>query len=175
MSQTLLGHTHVIESVCFGKKPTDAAAIVAAAVDRQGQGSTGNTGTAAHTTNSSLSLAEGMLKAKEAEALESYSYLISGSRDRMIKLWDPLQGVCLKTFSSHENWVRCVVFHPSMKFIVSCSDDKTIRITDIKESRCMRTISEAHSHFVSTVALSEKYPFCVSGSVDKSVCIWQCI
>jgi platelet-activating factor acetylhydrolase IB subunit alpha len=49
-----------------------------------------------------------------------------------VKLWDALQGQCLMTFAAHENWVRCVTFHPSFKFIISCSDDKTIRIMDIK-------------------------------------------
>ncbi len=29
--QTLRGHEHVIETLCFGKKPTDAAALMAAA------------------------------------------------------------------------------------------------------------------------------------------------
>lgn len=61
-----------------------------------------------------------------------FSYLASGSRDRSVKLWDPLKGVCLMTFSAHENWVRCVVFYPSCKYILSCSDDKTIRVLDIK-------------------------------------------
>ena len=36
------------------------------------------------------------------------------------------------TFASHENWVRCVIFHPSGKYLISSSDDKTIRILDIK-------------------------------------------
>ena len=61
-----------------------------------------------------------------------FSYLASGSRDRNVKLWDALTGACLSTFTAHENWVRSVVFHPSYKYIISCSDDKTIRILDIK-------------------------------------------
>ena len=36
------------------------------------------------------------------------------------------------TFVSHENWVRCIIFHPSGKYIISSSDDKTVRIMDIK-------------------------------------------
>lgn len=61
-----------------------------------------------------------------------YSYLASGSRDRTVKLWDPLKGVCLHTFAAHENWVRAVLFHPSHKYIISASDDKTVRVLDIK-------------------------------------------
>ncbi len=64
-----------------------------------------------------------------------FGYLASGSRDRTVKLWDALQGVCLMTFTAHENWVRCVLFHPSFKYILSCSDDKSIRVMDIKVRR----------------------------------------
>ena len=32
--------------------------------------------------------------------------------------------------------MRCVVFHPSGKFILSSSDDKTIRVMDIKVRTC---------------------------------------
>lgn len=63
-----------------------------------------------------------------------FSYLASGGRDRTVRLWDPLRGQCLMTFTAHENWVRGVVFHPSFKFLITCSDDKTIRVMDIKVS-----------------------------------------
>lgn len=63
-----------------------------------------------------------------------FSYLASGGRDRTVRLWDPLRGQCLMTFTAHENWVRCVVFHPSFKYLISCSDDKSIRVLDIKVS-----------------------------------------
>lgn len=31
MKQTLRGHEHVVETLCYGRKPRDAAAIMAAA------------------------------------------------------------------------------------------------------------------------------------------------
>jgi platelet-activating factor acetylhydrolase IB subunit alpha len=103
-----------------------------------------------------------------------FSYLASGSRDRTVKLWDPLKSICLMTFTAHENWVRSVLIHPTGKYIISCSDDKTIRVLDVKEGRCMRTITEAHGHFVSSIAMSANYPVLVSGSVDRNVCVWNC-
>jgi WD40 repeat protein len=63
-----------------------------------------------------------------------FSYLASGSRDRTVKLWDSINAICLMTFNCHENWVRQVIFHPSYKYIISCSDDKSIRVLDIKVS-----------------------------------------
>lgn len=123
--------------------------------------------------------------------------------------------------------MRCVVFHPSGKFILSSSDDKTIRVMDIKvrtcywhfrsalhvhplthflifffslnaykfetklishkkcpvnnartvrtqEGRCLRTIGDAHAHFITTLAMSPVSPILISGSVDKNIGIWAC-
>ena len=42
------------------------------------------------------------------------------------------------------------MFHPSGKYLLSAADDKTIRCWDLEqEGRCIRTIEDAHSHFVS--------------------------
>jgi len=106
---TLRGHEHVVETVSFGRKPVSAADIIAS--EKAGGGA-----------------------APEADGA-SFGYLASGSRDRTVRLWDAVSGQCLSTFAAHENWVRCVLFHPSGKFILSCSDDKTIRVMDIKVSR----------------------------------------
>lgn len=47
-------------------------------------------------------------------------------------LYSISQGTCVHVFTAHENWVRCVLLHPSGKFIISASDDKSIRVFDIK-------------------------------------------
>lgn len=68
----------------------------------------------------------------DACSQSEYSYLASGSRDKTVKLWDPLKNACLATFTCHDNWVRSVLLHPNGKYIISCSDDKSIRVVDIK-------------------------------------------
>ncbi len=70
---------------------------------------------------------------KENNESELFSYLVSGSRDKTIKLWDPLKGELLMSFNTHANWVRGVVLHPSGKYIVSVSDDKSIKVMDVKQ------------------------------------------
>ena len=85
-----------------------------------------------------------------------------------------LQGVQLAVFTAHENWVRGVIFHKSGKFVMSCSDDKSIRIHDIKEGRTIRTIPNAHDHFVSSLASTENNQILITGSVDKKLCVWNC-
>jgi platelet-activating factor acetylhydrolase IB subunit alpha len=142
---TLRGHEHVIESLAFGKKPRALTADKAANSSTNGNGSA-----------------------------DEYSYLASGSRDRTVRLWDAIRGTCLCVFTAHENWVRSVVFHPSGKYILSASDDKSIRVMDIKEQRCLRTLNDAHTHFVTSIDISQSHPVVISGSVDKNIAIWDC-
>jgi platelet-activating factor acetylhydrolase IB subunit alpha len=103
-----------------------------------------------------------------------FGYLVSGSRDKTVQLWDAFSGQCLMTFAAHDSWVREVILHPSGKFILSCSDDKTIRVFDIKEGRCIRTINDAHTHFITCLGFSAKHAVLISGSVDKNIAVWSC-
>lgn len=81
-------------------------------------------------------------------------FLLSGSRDKTIKMWDVSTGMCLMTLVGHDNWVRGVLFHSGGKFILSCADDKTLRVWDYKNKRCMKTLN-AHEHFVTSLGMYE--------------------
>ncbi|KAI8637199.1 Lissencephaly-1-like protein B [Parasitella parasitica] len=100
-------------------------------------------------------------------------YIITGSRDKTIKLWDAASGQLLSTLVGHDNWVREIVVHPSGKYLVSASDDKTMKIWDLKSGRCIKTI-EAHSHFVTCLSYCTTTPLVATGSVDQSIKIWGC-
>lgn len=100
-------------------------------------------------------------------------FLVSGSRDKTIKVWDVNAGVCLFTLIGHDNWVRGIVWHPGGKFILSSSDDKTVRVWDIVNKRCAKTL-EAHSHFCTTIDFHPSKPFVVTGSVDTKIKVWEC-
>jgi platelet-activating factor acetylhydrolase IB subunit alpha len=148
----LRGHEHVIECVKFGVK---------AGVDKGSQ---------------NVATADGNLQNSTAENQPSQMdyLLVSGSRDRTVRVWDALRGICLLNFTTHENWVRGVLFDPTSRYVISCSDDKTIRVFDIKEDRCIRTIEEAHGHFVSCLAASKVRSIYFTGSVDKTISLWSC-
>ncbi|GLD57280.1 lissencephaly-1 homolog A-like protein [Lates japonicus] len=94
-------------------------------------------------------------------------FLLSGSRDKTIKMWDVSIGMCLMTLVGHDNWVRGILFHPGGKFIVTCADDKTLRIWDYKNKRCMKTLC-AHEHFVTSLDFHKAAPYVVTGSVDQT-------
>ena len=100
-------------------------------------------------------------------------FLISGSRDKVIKMWDVSTGVCLMTLVGHDNWVRGLLFHPGGKVILSVADDKTIRIWDFKNQRCSKTLV-AHDHFATCIDFHRTAPYVVTGSVDQTVKVWEC-
>lgn len=116
---------------------------------------------------------EASVKSNSKDQAIAGQYIVTGSRDKTIKLWDASSGQLLSTLVGHDNWVRQLVIHPSGKYLVSASDDKTIKIWDLRSGRCVKTI-EAHSHFVTCLAYCHTTPLVATGSVDQSLKIWQC-
>lgn len=113
-----------------------------------------------------------LIKAKENIA--NKDYLLSASRDKTIKLWDVIGGVCIFTFTGHDNWVRDLCEHPSGKYFVSCSDDKSVRVWDLKTGLSSKRLNEAHESFVVCVSMSPKCKLLASGSNDMTIKVWDC-
>ncbi|KAI0345250.1 dynein regulator [Trametopsis cervina] len=123
------------------------------------------------------------------------AYVVTGSRDLMIKLWDTQNGQLIRTFAGHDNWVRGLVFHPNGKYLLSASDDNSIRVWEIKTARCIRTVDKPHGHFIQCIAWgrqriagadengsaangasgdAKKVVYVVAtGSIDQSIKIWM--
>lgn len=142
----LRGHEHVVESLAF--------------VTRANSAPTSPTSTTTTMT------------AAAKRAAEANNFLASGGRDRTVRLWNVMSNECLAQFAFHENWVRSVIVHPSGNYVISAGDDRTIRVLDIKSNRCLRTIDNAHSHFVTSISMHPTLPILVSGGVDHMVKCW---
>lgn len=62
---------------------------------------------------------------KVAEATK----LISGSKDKTIKIWDMKTGECLQTFAGHTSDVRCLHLLSDNQYLASGGEDKNIKVS----------------------------------------------
>lgn len=99
-------------------------------------------------------------------------YLITGSRDQTIKLFEMPQAIEHRTLKGHGGWVRSLVVTPDGKVLISSGDDNTIRFWDLKSGRCFRTI-KSHTGGVRCVTLSSDGLRLASASWDRTVKLWE--
>ncbi len=69
-------------------------------------------------------------------------YIISGSDDQTVKIWDFKTGECLNTFIGHNGFITSVIITPDGKYIISGSSDKTIKMWDIKTGEILNTFAK---------------------------------
>jgi len=78
---------------------------------------------------------------------------ISGSMDRMVRLWDLAAGKCAVTLTNHKKSVRALDFHPSEYTFVSCSSDNN-KVWKCPRGQFERNIS-GHGAIINTCAIRE--------------------
>lgn len=144
--QSIREHEHVVESVEFAKsglqeqtiekahskKLMSVGALIGNGHDAASSASAGSSAVSGNPEGSSDMVDVGA-------ATRRIKFLVSGSRDRTVRLWEAFSGTLLMNFASHENWVRCVKFHPCGKYVISAAEDKTIRVYDLEVRRCLLT------------------------------------
>lgn len=98
----------------------------------------------------------------------SRKYLMSGSYDATIKIWNIETGECVRTLTGHLKGVRALAFD-SQKLITG-GLDSTIKVWNYHTGQCISTY-RGHDDAVSSVDFSGKT--IVSGSADCTVKVWH--
>ena len=99
-------------------------------------------------------------------------FLVSGSHDETIKLWDVQTGGVVRTFHGHTDWVVSVSISPDCATIASGSIDKTICLWHVQAGDCFCVIDGFNGH-VNSVSFSPTDPhLLMSASGDNTVQQW---
>jgi len=99
-------------------------------------------------------------------------YIVSGSSDNTLKLWDFESGKVLRTFVGHSRAVSSVAFDHTGKRIVSSSYDSTVKLWDVKSGNLIKTFV-GHEKSVNTAIFGAFGQSIVSGSDDCKVILWN--
>jgi WD40 repeat protein len=100
--------------------------------------------------------------------------IVSGSWDKIIRLWDAVTGAALQTLEGHSSEVSSIAFSPDGQRIVSGSGDKTVKLWDAMTGAVLQTL-EGHLSKVTLVAFSPDSQHIVSGSWDNTIRLWDAV
>ena len=102
------------------------------------------------------------------------NYCLTCGQDRIIKLWNPAKGLCVKSYLGHGHEVFDVGVSGDNSRIASCGGDKAVFYWDVASGNTIRKF-KGHDLKVNTVVFAgEDSSVVISGSYDKTVRIFDC-
>jgi len=99
-------------------------------------------------------------------------FVLSGSDDRTMMLWDVSTGEPLRTYKGHADRVAAVVFSPDGRRALSGSGDRTLVLWDVSTGEPLRTY-KGHADRVTAVVFAPDGRHALSGSGDKTLMLWD--
>jgi WD40 repeat protein len=101
-------------------------------------------------------------------------YVVSGSVDHTIRLWDAQSGnLVLGPLEMHTDAVICVAFSPSGRRIASGSNDHTVWVWDAMTGHAVAGPLEGHTGPIMSVCFSPNGERLVSSSSDRTIRVWD--
>ncbi|WP_315789311.1 serine/threonine-protein kinase [Fischerella sp. JS2] len=98
--------------------------------------------------------------------------IASGSRDKIINLWNPITGQLIRTLSGHSELINSLAFSPDGKILATASKDKTIKLWQIDIGNQIYTFSK-YSHSVNCITFSPDGQTLASCDDSGNIKIWQ--
>jgi WD40 repeat protein len=100
------------------------------------------------------------------------NYIVSGSADNTIRVWDYKSGDCLRILEGHTGTVRTIHVNSREFYAISVSHDHTIRQWNLATGECLRII-RGHRGAVLSLAVTADGRYAVSGSADTTMRLWD--
>lgn len=99
-------------------------------------------------------------------------YVLSGSDDNSVILWEVLSGRILRYFKGHEDDVNAVAFSSDSRFVLTGSDDNLAILWETETGKQVQTFS-GHSGNVDDVRFSPDDRLVLTGSSDCTAVLWN--
>ncbi|KAK6429750.1 hypothetical protein LTR95_014103 [Oleoguttula sp. CCFEE 5521] len=100
-------------------------------------------------------------------------WLVSGSRDRSIRVWDLATSRLKRAMTGHEQSVLCLQFDatPENDIIVSGGSDSWVIIWKFSTGEIIKKMTDAHTESVLNLRFDDRY--LVTCSKDKTIKLWS--
>ena len=99
-------------------------------------------------------------------------YIVSGSKDCTIRIWDLDTGEQIRVLQGHENSVNALALTSDDMYIISGSSDDTLRIWNLETGEQIHVL-QGHENSVYAIAVTSDDRYIVSGSKDCTIRIWN--
>lgn len=101
------------------------------------------------------------------------NYCMTCGSDKSLKLWNPHQGLLLRTYTGHSYEVLDARASSDNGQICSCGMDKTVILWDVATGNILRKY-RGHAGQVNCVQFNEQSIVILSGSLDGTIRAWDC-
>ncbi|KAG5937807.1 transcriptional regulatory protein rco1 [Claviceps pazoutovae] len=98
-------------------------------------------------------------------------YLVTGSQDKLVRVWDIATKTIRHTLSGHEQDIYSVNMTDDGKLIASGAEDKTVRIWDVEKGSCTLTLTAGDG--ITCVAISPDSQYVAASCLDNNVYVWD--
>ncbi len=98
--------------------------------------------------------------------------LVSGSEDKIVRLWDTETRAKIATLEGHEGSVAAVAFSPDGKILATGDSRKVIKVWDVNTQRERATLI-GHTNGISALTFTPDGKTLASGSYDGTIRFWN--
>ncbi|KAJ5637031.1 hypothetical protein N7490_006910 [Penicillium lividum] len=102
------------------------------------------------------------------------NWIVCGSDDFQLRVYNYNTSEKITSFEAHPDYIRSIVVHPTLPYILTASDDMTIKLWDWEKGwKCIQ-VFEGHGHYVMGMAINPKDTNTFASScLDRTVKIWS--
>ena len=102
------------------------------------------------------------------------NWIVCGSDDFQLRVYNYNTSEKITSFEAHPDYIRAIVVHPTLPFVLTASDDMTIKLWDWDKGwKCVQ-VFEGHSHYVMGLAINPKDTNTfASACLDRTVKVWN--